>query len=139
VPGALPRGVGFDVSGAGVADVAIGDLVFGSSDFAAQPSGGAADFAILNLWFAVPAGLDAVHAAVLPMVLQTAHWTLDLLNVESGETVLIHGAGGMVGYAAVQLALRRGARVIATAGPRFASDLEGFGATVTPYGEGMVE
>lgn len=49
------------------------------------------------------------------------------------------GAGGMVGYAAVQLALRRGARVIATAGPTFASDLEGFGAIVTPYGEGMVE
>jgi NADPH:quinone reductase-like Zn-dependent oxidoreductase len=73
------------------------------------------------------------------MVLQTAHWTLDLMNVKSGETVLIHGAGGMVGYAAVQLALRRGARVIATAGPTFASDLEGFGAIVTPYGEGMAE
>jgi NADPH:quinone reductase-like Zn-dependent oxidoreductase len=72
-------------------------------------------------------------------VLQTAHWTLDLMNVKSGETVLIHGAGGMVGYAAVQLALRRGARVIATVGPTFASDLEGFGAIVTPYGEGMVE
>ena len=28
--------------------------------------------------------------------------------------------------------------MIATAGPTFASDLEGFGATVTPYGEGMV-
>ena len=145
MPGALPRGIGYDVSGTvdaigdGVADVAVGDLVFGSSDFAAQPSAGAADFAILNLWFAVPAGLDAVHAAVLPMVLQTAHWTLDLMNVKSGETVLIHGAGGMVGYAAVQLALRRGARVIATAGPTFASDLEGFGAIVTPYGEGMVE
>jgi NADPH:quinone reductase-like Zn-dependent oxidoreductase len=145
MPGVLPRGIGVDVCGTvnaigdGVADVAVGDLVFGSSDFVAQPSAGAADFAILNLWFAVPAGLDAVHAAVLPMVLQTAHWTLDLMNVKSGETVLIHGAGGMVGYAAVQLALRRGARVIATAGPTFASDLEGFGAIVTPYGEGMVE
>jgi hypothetical protein len=51
--------------------VAVGDLVFGSSDFAAQPSAGVADFVILNLWFAVPTGLDAVHAAVLPMVLQT--------------------------------------------------------------------
>ena len=147
MPGALPRGIGigFDVAGTvdavgnGVNDVALGDLVFGSSDFAAQPSAGAADLAILNLWFAVPTGLDAVHAAVLPMVLQTAHWTLDLMNVKSGETVLIHGAGGMVGYAAVQLALRRGARVIATAGPTFARDLEGFGAAVTPYGEGMVE
>jgi len=145
MPGPLPRGIGVDVSGTvdaighGITDVAVGDLVFGSSDFAAQPSAGAADFAILKLWFAVPTGLDAVHAAVLPMVLQTAHWALDLMNVEPGETVLVHGAGGMVGYAAVQLALRRGARVVATAGPTFAGDLEAFGATVTPYGEGMVE
>lgn len=145
MPSALPRGIGCDVAGTvdavgdGVHDVAVGDLVFGSSDFAAQPSAGAADFAILNLWFAVPTGLDAVHAAVLPMVLQTAHWTLDLMNLKSGETVLVHGAGGMVGYAAVQLALRRGARVIATAGPTFASDLERFGALVTRYGDGMIE
>src|SRR6201995_3445875 len=54
MPGALPRGIGYDVAGtvdaigAGVDDVAVRDLVFGSSDFAAQPSAGAADFAILN-------------------------------------------------------------------------------------------
>jgi NADPH:quinone reductase-like Zn-dependent oxidoreductase len=145
MPGALPRGIGYDVAGtvdavgAGVHDVTVGDLVFGSSDFAAQPSAGAADFAIMNQWFAVPAGLDAVRAAVLPMVLQTAGWTLDLMNVTPGETVLIHGAGGMVGYTAVQVALRRGARVIATAGPTFAGDLETFGALVTSYGDGMAE
>jgi len=145
MPGALPRGIGCDVAGTveavgdGVDDVSIGEVVFGSSDFAAQPSAGAADVAILNLWFAVPSGLDAVHAAVLPMALQTAVWTLDLLNAKPGETVLIHGAGGMVGYTAVQVALRRGARVIATAGPTFAGDLEALGARVTSYGEGMVE
>lgn len=145
MPGTLPRGIGYDVAGtvdaigAGVHDVAVGDLVFGASDFAAQPSAGAADFAILSLWFPVPSGLDAVHAATLPMVLQTAVWTLDLLNVQPGQTVLIHGAGGMVGFAAVQIALSRGARVIATAGPTFAPDLERFGAAVTPYGPGMVE
>jgi NADPH:quinone reductase-like Zn-dependent oxidoreductase len=94
---------------------------------------------ILDLWFAVPTGLDPIQAAVLPMVLQTATWTLDLLNVTSGEMVLIHGAGVMVGFAAVQVALRRGARVIATAGSTFAGDLESFGAVVTPYGKGMVD
>ncbi|MET4781951.1 zinc-binding dehydrogenase, partial [Glaciihabitans sp. UYNi722] len=128
-----------EFAGDGVDDVAVGDLVFGSSDFATQPSAGAADFAIMNLWFPIPAGLDAVHASVLPMVLQTAGWTLDLMDVKSGETVLIHGAGGMVGYTAVQIALRKGARVIATAGLTFADELEGFGAVVTPYGAGMVE
>jgi NADPH:quinone reductase-like Zn-dependent oxidoreductase len=143
--GALPRGIGCDVAGtvdaigAGVDGVAVGDLVFGVSDFAAQPSAGAADFAILRMWFAVPTGLDAVHAATLPMVLQTAVWTLDLMDVRPGQTLLIHGAGGMVGFAAVQIALSRGARVIATAGPTFAPDLASFGAAVTPYGEGMVD
>ena len=145
MPGALPRGIGYDVAGNvdavgdGVTDVAVGDLVFGASDFATQPSAGAADFAILSLWFAVPSGLDAVHAAVLPMALQTASWTLDLMDIAPDETVLIHGAGGMVGYTAVQVALRRGARVIATAGPTFTDELEAFGASVTPYGKGMVE
>ncbi|UFS60420.1 NADP-dependent oxidoreductase [Subtercola endophyticus] len=145
MPGSLPRGIGVDVAGVvdavggGVNDVAVGDLVFGSSDFAAQPSAGAADFAIMNGWFTVPDGLDVVRASVLPMVLQTAGWTLDLMNVRPGETVLINGAGGMVGFAAVQIALRRGARVIATAGSTFAADLEWFGALVTPYGDGMVD
>ncbi|OJV81229.1 MAG: alcohol dehydrogenase [Cellulomonas sp. 73-92] len=145
MPGPLPRGIGYDVAGtveaigAGVEDVGLGDLVFGVSQYAAQPSAGAADHALLTLWFAVPAGLDAVHAAVLPMVVQTAHWTLDLMDVRPGETVLVHGAGGMVGYAAVQIALRRGARVIATAGPTFAPDLAALGAIVTQYGEGMVD
>ena len=144
MPGALPRGIGYDVAGtvdaigAGVDSVAVGDMVFGASDFAAQPSAGAADFAILSLWFTVPSGLDAVHAATLPMVLQTAVWSLDLMDVRAGQTVLIHGAGGMVGFAAVQIALSRGARVIATAGPTFTPDLERFGAAVTPYGAGMV-
>jgi NADPH:quinone reductase-like Zn-dependent oxidoreductase len=139
-----PRGIGFDVAGTvdavgdGVTGVAVGDLVFGSADVGGQPSGGAADAAILSLWFPVPDGLDAVDAAVLTMVLQTAVWTLDMMGVKAGETILIHGAGGMVGYTAVQVAAARGARVVATAGPTFASDLEGFGAAVTGYGDGMV-
>jgi NADPH:quinone reductase-like Zn-dependent oxidoreductase len=143
LPGSLPRGIGSDVAGTidavgkGVTDVAIGDLVFGSADFAGQSSGGAADVAILRSWFRVPKGLDPVLAATLPMVVTTAVWTLDAMGIHSGQTLLVHGAGGMVGYAAVQVALRRGARVIATAGPTFTPDLEGFGALVTPYGEGM--
>ena len=55
-----------------------------------------------------------------------------------GTTLLVNGAGGMVGYAAVQVARRAGARVIATAGPALTADLEGFGALVTSYGPGMV-
>ena len=145
MPGSLPRGIGCDVAGTvdavgdGVEDVAIGDLVFGDSDYTGQPSAGAADVAILNRWFRVPEGLDPVAAATLPMVVKTAVWTLDLMQVGPGTTLLVHGAGGMVGYAAVQVALRLGARVIATAGPTFAAELEGFGARVTSYGDGMTD
>ncbi|MEO7017766.1 MAG: alcohol dehydrogenase catalytic domain-containing protein, partial [Leifsonia sp.] len=145
MPGTLPRGIGSDLAGTvdaigdGVTNVAVGDLVFGSADFAGQPSAGAADVAILRSWFRVPADLDPVVAATLPMVVTTAVWTLDLMKVGPGQTLLVHGAGGMVGYAAVQVALRLGARVIATAGPTFAADLEGFGALVTRYGKGMAD
>ncbi len=45
----------------------------------------------------------------------------------------------MMGFAAVQMALMRGARVIATAGSTFADRLRATGATVTSYGDGMVD
>jgi NADPH:quinone reductase-like Zn-dependent oxidoreductase len=61
------------------------------------------------------------------------------LSIASRGRLLVNGAGGTVGFAATQIALRRGARVIATAGPSFASELESFGAQVTPYGEGMAQ
>jgi NADPH:quinone reductase-like Zn-dependent oxidoreductase len=150
MPGPLPRGIGYDVAGvvdaiggdvvqgagAGREPVRTGDVVFGTANLAG-PSAGAADVAVLTHCFPVPAGLDPVEAATLPMVVQTAAWTLELIGLAPGATLLVHGAGGMVGYAAVQIALRRGVRVIATAGPTFAAYLDGFGARVTAYGEGM--
>ena len=143
--GNLPRGIGYDVAGtidavgAGVDDVAIGDLVFGTADFVGQPSAGVAEFAVLDSWYRVPGKLEPVHAAVLPMAVQTATWTLDAMGLKPGNTLLVNGAGATVGFAATQIALRRRARVIATAGPAFSADLEGFGAQVTRYGEGMAE
>lgn len=144
--GALPRGVGCDVSGIveavgeGVADVAVGDPVFGTADFAGQPSAGAADRAVMDHWFAVPEGLDLTRAAALPMALSTAYWHLARLGLTPGRTILINGAGTTVGYAAVQIALIRGMRVIATAGQTYAGELEGLGATVTGYhGDGLAE
>lgn len=140
----LPRGIGYDVCGTvngigdGVDDVSVGDFVFGTADFLRQPSAGAADVAILDSWYRLPDGLDPVAAAVLPMAVQTAVWTLDAMGVGPATTLLVNGAGGAVGFAAVQIALRRGARVVASAGTTFASELENFGSLVTPYGDGMV-
>ncbi|HWV56251.1 MAG TPA: SDR family NAD(P)-dependent oxidoreductase, partial [Longimicrobiales bacterium] len=65
----------------------------------------------------LPPGLDAAAAATLPVATLTAYHSLHVVaRLQRGETVLIHGAAGGVGIAAVQLALAAGARVFATAG-----------------------
>jgi NADPH:quinone reductase-like Zn-dependent oxidoreductase len=144
-PGRLPRGIGCDVSGTvnavgeGVTDAAIGDRVFGTADWANCPSAGAADHAIMDHWFAVPAGLDLTKAAALPMALDTAYLHLTALGLTPGQTILVNGAGGTVGFAAVQIALVRGLRVIATAGDTYAQRLRDLGAAVTGYGDGLVQ
>ena len=144
-PGKLPRGIGLEVSGTvdavgeGVTDVAVGDLVLGSADYAGGHSAGAADRAIVNNWARIPDGLDLVQAAALPMAVETAYRSLEGLRVTAGHTLLVHGAGTMVGFAAVQIGLIRGARVFATAGATYADRLRALGATVTSYGDGMAE
>ena len=143
--GDLPRGVGLDVSGTvvavgeGVADVRIGQHVLGVPDFRGFSSAGASDEAILAVWTPVPQGLDLVDAATLPMAVETACRSLDILAVAAGHTLLVYGAGTMIGFAAVQMALVRGARVIAAAGDTFAGRLRALGAEVTPYGNEMAE
>jgi NADPH:quinone reductase-like Zn-dependent oxidoreductase len=64
----------------------------------------------------VPAGTPMAVAAALPVPALTADEALDALAVRPGETVLVHGAGGVTGGVLVRLAAHRGARVIATAG-----------------------
>ncbi len=143
--GKLPRGVGLDVSGTveavgdGVQDVLVGDEVLGSADFAGAPVAGASDYAIMNFWTHRPSGLDRIQASALPLAVETAFRNLEILRVGAGQTILIHGAGTAVGFASAQMALMRGARVIATAGNTFADRLRALGASVTPYGDGMVE
>ena len=143
--GGLPRGIGLEASGRvdavgeGVRDVSVGDLVLGTPDWMDCATAGMADYAIMDRWTPVPAGLDLTEAATLPMAAETAFRSIDLLGVKEGQTVLIHGAGSTVGFAAVQIAVARGARVIATAGDTYADKLRGLGATVTFYGEGMVD
>lgn len=143
--GELPRGVGLDIGGTvdavgkGVTDVAVGDRVLGAAEFRDYPSAGASEYAILHAWAPVPEGLDLLQAAALPMAIETGYRCIDMLGVAAGQTVLVYGAGSVIGFAAVQMALMRGARVIAAAGESLAADLRGLGAEVTPYGEGMVE
>ena len=64
----------------------------------------------------VPPGLPLDAAAALPIPALTADQVIgDALRILAGETVLVHGAGGVTGGMLVQLACHQGAFVIATA------------------------
>ena len=117
--GELPQTMGHEAAGVvdelgeGVADAAVGDRVFGfSAEGAAQ-----AELAVLSSYAPIPPSLDFSAAAALPAAIETATRALDQLGVGSGSRLLINGASGSVGSAAVQLAVVRGARVIGTASP----------------------
>jgi NADPH2:quinone reductase len=64
----------------------------------------------------IPAGLDAASAACVPVAFGTAYECLFTAgNLTEGQSVLVHAGAGGVGMAAIQLATRAGATVIATA------------------------
>ncbi|HEX9688217.1 MAG TPA: zinc-binding dehydrogenase [Thermoanaerobaculia bacterium] len=65
--------------------------------------------------FPIPERLSFEQAAAFPLSYETA-WRLIITRgaVHPGDTVLIHGVGGGVGWAALEIALLCGARVIAT-------------------------
>jgi len=63
----------------------------------------------------LPDGFDAAAAACVPVAFGTAYEALfERGAVTAGSTVLVQGATGGVGFAAVQLAAKAGARVIGT-------------------------
>ena len=104
----LVTAVGDDVS-----DFSCGDAVMG---FARAAMG---RYAVTQAVLMVkkPAIWSFEAAAGVPLAGLTAWYSLrHIARLQPGETVLIHSASGGVGQAAVELALRMGARVIATAG-----------------------
>jgi NADPH:quinone reductase-like Zn-dependent oxidoreductase len=84
--------------------------------------------------------LSDVELAALPCAYGAAEHMLERSQVRRGETVLVTGASGGVGSAAVQLAVRRGARVIAVASPAKAAAVAALGADlVVPRDADLVE
>jgi len=76
-----------------------------------------------------PAAVPWEAAAAFPVPALTADQALtEAAPVPAGEWVLVHGAGGVTGGLAVQLAIARGATVVATAGPSSAARVRGYGA-----------
>jgi NADPH:quinone reductase-like Zn-dependent oxidoreductase len=137
----LPQTLGHEASGvvdevgADVDGVAVGDRVFGASPYGAAQ----AELAVLSHWAPIPATLDEATSAAIPAATETAARALDELGVTAGSTVLINGASGRVGTAAVQLARERGARVIGTGSASTHELLRCLGAEPVGYGAGMTD
>ena len=99
--------------GAGVTDFVPGDRIagFGKSCFASKILTG--DYCVAR----IPDSVSFESAATLPVVFFTAWYALKhLANIQPGERLLIHGAAGGLGMAAIQIARHLGAEIFATAG-----------------------
>ena len=101
--------------GFGTTEFAIGDAVYGLTDWYRDGTLATHVAVEARNLAPKPVSLDHVQAAALPMPGLTAWQALFVHgHVSAGDRVLIHGAGGGVGTAAVQLGRAAGARVIAT-------------------------
>jgi len=115
----LPFSPGGEVSGrvakvgAGVKTVKVGDRVIGSCGW-----GGFAEEIVLDeaKLLPIPDSMDFVTASAFLMTYGTSHHALkNRAEIKPGETLLVLGAAGGVGLAAVELGKAMGARVIAAA------------------------
>src|SRR5690242_20568470 len=101
--------------GYGSAGVSVGDEVFGLID--GYRDGWAAEYVAIEVRSLAPKPktVDFVQAAAIPQAALTSWQALfDLGHLESGQTVVVHGAAGGVGSMAVPLARRAGAHVVGT-------------------------
>ena len=117
--------------GAGVDHVAVGDEVLGHVLLAPPISAGTlAEYAVLPAAAvtAKPAGLDFTTAAALPLAGAAAVQSVDAIDPQPGQTVLVNGASGGVGAFVVQLLAARGVTVLATGKPADADRLTTLGA-----------
>ena len=126
-----PMVVGYEVAGVvdGVGPEA-GGFADGDRVIALTRFGGYADVVIVpaSQVFAMPAGCSDAEAAAVPVNYLTAALALyRLAALQSGETVLVHNAGGGVGIAATQLARLRRATVFGTASTMKHAALHAFG------------
>lgn len=150
VPLALPRIQGADACGrivavgAGVPEARIGERVLVRNmlrspvgwrpwecwTFGSECDGGFAQYAVAPAResYAVRCDWSDAELASIPCAWSTAENMLHRAGV-GAETVLVTGASGGVGSAAVQLARRRGASVIAVAASAKAAEVQALGAT----------
>ncbi|MFN8607673.1 MAG: type I polyketide synthase [Vulcanimicrobiota bacterium] len=99
--------------GSGVSSFQVGQRVFGIA-----PSAFASQVVVPHQFLAgTPSNLSDAEAAALPLVFVTAYYALlEMGRLKPGNRVLVHAASGGLGLAAIQLARKQGAQILATAG-----------------------
>ncbi|MEW2298360.1 NADP-dependent oxidoreductase [Streptomyces sp. NPDC006655] len=122
--------------GEGVTGFAVGDEVFGNT-----VGGAFAEHALLPAAVTAhkPAALSFTDAATLPVAAATAYDGVRQLDLPEGATLLVTGAGGGVGAAAVQIARAWGLRVVGLASEAKKEFVESLGAVHVPSGPGLAE
>lgn len=143
---AFPRRIGSDVAGTVLAvgedavyadgtPVQLGDEVFGSA------AGSAAEVAVAQAKNIAPRpeGLPVEVAGSLNVAGLTAMSVRATVPTGEGDTVLVGGAAGAVGFVAAQLAVAAGATVIGTASERNHDLLRSVGVVPVAYGHGLAD
>jgi NADPH2:quinone reductase len=120
IPGKLPAGI--------VAAVGSGVTIFKPGDhaIAMAEGGGFAEFVAMpeNQCIPLPAAMPFTEAAAMSLIYDTAYFALrDRARIAPGETVLVLGATGGVGLAAIQLAKAMGGKVLAAVASKDKEDI----------------
>lgn len=140
----LPRPMGLEVSGLvigvgeGVAGFSVGDAVLGPPIAGA---GGFVEHTLLGVEAAVakPDKVSFAAAATLPVAGTTAYDLTHQLELETGQRVLIVGAGGGVGTIATQICQAKDLEVIGVAGASKRELVESLGARFVLSGDGFAQ
>lgn len=138
----FPVVIGWDVAGEVIAvgpavtEFAPGDRIFAYARLDTVQHGTAAEVVVLPIRVLAnaPTSITLEEAAAVPLTGLTAFQLIRRLDIQPGETVLIHGAAGGVGQFAAQLARLAGASVIGTASARNHDHLRGLGVEPVGYG-----
>jgi NADPH:quinone reductase-like Zn-dependent oxidoreductase len=122
--------------GDGVEGFAVGDEVLGTA-----LAGGYTEYTLVPAAIAAhkPAELPHTVAATLPVAAATAYDGVRQLDLPAGATLLVTGAGGGVGAAALQIARAFGLRVVGVASEGKKDFVESLGAVHVASGPGWAE
>ncbi len=140
----MPLGVEASGIVIGIGDEAVGPagpVVVGDEVIAYRINGAYSEVIVVSADDVVPKPVELSweKAATMMLTGTTAAHVLAAVRARRSQTVLVHGAGGGVGLAAVQLGRLDDIKVIGTVGHADFDTLRRYGATPVAYGDGLLE